>query len=107
MHFGRQHFYSRLRRSPAAALRRRERIMDALVYAVSLLGPLFTLDQAAKIWVEHNAQGVSALTWGFYTVSACVWLAYGIVHRQKVIIFANVLWVVINSVIALGIVLYS
>lgn len=59
------------------------RSVDSLVYIVSILSLLFTLDQVRIVWIENNASGVSLLSWIFYTISSLVWLFYGILHKEK------------------------
>jgi len=81
--------------------------IDALAYIVSILSLLFTADQIRIIWVEHDARGVSFLSWLFYTISAFVWLVYGLVHKDKVLIITNFLWVAFALSIVIGVVVYK
>lgn len=81
--------------------------MDNSVYLVGLFGPLMTLPQILNIWVEKNAEGVSGLTWGGYLLGAFFWLAYGVMHKEKPIIFTYVVWAVLYSIIVVGILLYG
>lgn len=81
--------------------------LDALVYAVSITGMVVTLDQVRLIWIDHNAAGVSLLTWSFYTVSACVWCGYGYIHKDNVLFLTNTLWIIINGLVAFGVMIYS
>lgn len=80
---------------------------DALVYIVAIISMLCTLDQAWIIWVQHNAAGVSFLTWALYTVAAVAWLFYGFVHRERAIILTNFIWILINLSIVVGLVVYQ
>ena len=81
--------------------------LDALVYAVAITGMLVTLDQVRLIWIDHNAAGVSLLTWGFYTVSSCVWCGYGRIHKDNVLFLTSALWIIINGTVALGVMIYG
>lgn len=81
--------------------------LDMLVYAVSITGMVVTLDQVRLIWIDHNTAGVSLITWAFYTVSACVWTGYGYIHKDKVLIFTNALWIVVNGLVAFGVMIYG
>jgi len=63
-----------------------KRLMDKLIYFAGVLGPIMTIPQLSKIWVEKNASGVSALSWGAYGVGACFWIIYGFMHKEKPII---------------------
>jgi uncharacterized protein with PQ loop repeat len=81
--------------------------IDALAYIVSVLSLLFTADQIRIIWVEHDARGVSFLAWLFYAISAFVWLVYGLVHKDKVLIITNFLWVAFALAVVIGVVVYK
>jgi uncharacterized protein with PQ loop repeat len=81
--------------------------IDGLAYIVSILSLLFTADQIRIIWVEHDARGVSFLSWLFYTISAFVWLVYGLMHKDKVLIITNFLWVAFAFAVVIGIVVYK
>lgn len=80
-----------------------QRGIDRLVTAVAFIGPLTSLPQIIEIWfVDRNAAGVSVLTWSGFVLMAVVWLAYGIVHRQRPIIISNALWIVAQGLVVLG-----
>ena len=82
------------------------RFMDTVILAVGVIGPLFTLPQLYEIWVQHNAAGVSALSWGGYSFLSAIWLLYGLLHREKPIIVAHSAWLIFNSAVAIGAMLY-
>ena len=81
--------------------------IDTLAYIVSILSLLFTADQIRIIWVEHDARGVSFLSWLFYATSAFVWLVYGSVHKDNVLIITNILWVAFALTVVIGVVVYK
>ena len=81
--------------------------LDALVYFVAITGMVMTLDQVRLIWIDHNASGVSLLTWGFYTAASCVWCGYGKAHKDNVIFFTSMGWIFINGAVALGVMMYG
>ncbi len=81
--------------------------IDALAYLVSLLSLFFTLDQVRIIWVEQNADGVSLISWVFYTLSSIIWLVYGIAHKDRVLIITNFLWVLFSICVVAGVALYQ
>ncbi len=109
MHAGHRHQSLRRRGllTTAGRSKRLLRFVDVLAYVVSILSLLFTFDQVRIIWVEQNASGVSFLSWVFYTLSAVVWFFYGLVHRDRVLIITNAIWVIFSLFIATGIVIYS
>jgi len=81
-------------------------IIDTVVYVVSIASPILTIPQVLDIYVGQDASGVSALSWGAYTLFTLPWLAYGIVHKEKILIFNNTLWIFLNAVIFTGALLY-
>jgi uncharacterized protein with PQ loop repeat len=81
--------------------------IDALAYGVSILSLFFTIDQVRIIWINHNASGVSLISWVFYTVSAAVWVFYGYIHKDRVIFITNGVWVAFSVFIVVGVALYG
>ena len=82
------------------------RNLDRIVLFVAILSPLFTFPQLALIYFTKNAAGVSALSWGAYSLFNVPWLVYGIVHKDKPIIVSTSLWFVINLAVMVGAILY-
>ncbi|MFW5746020.1 MAG: SemiSWEET family transporter [Nanoarchaeota archaeon] len=70
-------------------------------------GPIMTIPQLCKIWVEKNAAGVSAVSWIAYLVTAFFWLTYGIMHKEKPIIFTYSGWIIIEVFIIIGTFVYG
>lgn len=83
------------------------RFFDVVIYVVAVLGPLITLPQVLKIWEEQNASGVSLFSWVGYTCAASLWLVYGIIHKEKPIIFANLIGIIMNISVISGIWIYG
>ncbi len=71
------------------------------------MGPIVTIHQIYKIWIEKNATGVSPIAWGTYLFIAIFWVIYGIAHREKPIIFIFSVWIVLDILIVLGTLIYG
>ena len=84
-----------------------KRLMDKLVYAVGIIGPLMTTPQAAKIWINHNAVGISLISWITYTFSSVIWSVYGIMHKDKPITISSLMFVVVNLLVVVGALIYG
>ncbi len=84
-----------------------QRIMDKLIYLIALVWPILTLPQVYMVWVEKNAAWLSLFTWTAYVVSPILWLIYGIVHKEKAIIFSNILWIIVDLAVLIGAVIYG
>ena len=83
-----------------------KRIMDKVILGVAVAGPIMTIPQLLKIWVEKNATGVSVISWAAYLVLSVFWLIYGVMHKEKPIIFSSVLWIILQILIVIGILIY-
>lgn len=81
--------------------------MDKAIYVVGSFGLIMTIPQVTKIWIEKNASGVSAISWSAYLITAIFWLIYGIMHKEKPIIFTYSAWIVLEVAIVIGIILYG
>ena len=108
---GLHHFHRRKRihkkHEPYPHPNKWKRFMDRAIYIVGIFGPIMTLPQLTKIWVEKNASGVSLISWTAFLLYAIFWLIYGIMHREKPIIFAYILWVTLQAIVVIGIIIYG
>ena len=83
-----------------------KRFLDRIIFVVGFLGPAFTIPQLWLIYVDHVADGVSVLSWASYALFNVVWILYGIVHKENAITFTYTLWLVVNSLVAVGALVY-
>lgn len=81
-------------------------MLDKTTYIVAFLSPLSTLPQLYNIYALKTVAGVSPISWGCYTFFNCIWLCYGLVHREKVIIFNSSLWIIIDGLVTLGVLIH-
>jgi uncharacterized protein with PQ loop repeat len=106
------HHYHKRKRTKHSSKRKRElkkfkSFLDKTVYFVALFGPIMTIPQVLKIWAEQSVAGLSLISWSAYCCVSLFWLTYGIVHREKPIIFSNVLWLITDTSIVVGILIYG
>ncbi|MCH7567982.1 MAG: hypothetical protein IIA87_01040 [Nanoarchaeota archaeon] len=106
-----EHFYKRKRihqrHEPYPHPVRWKRIIDRVIYIAAFIGPLLTLPQVLKIWIGKSAIGVSIISWSFFLLLAFIWLIYGIAHKSKLLIFNNILWMLMDFLIILGVIVYG
>jgi len=100
------HYHVRKRKQPYPHTDKWKRFIDQSIYLVGILGPILTVPQLTKIWVEKSAVGVSLITWLAYLIGAIFWLFYGIVHKAKPIIFTYVLFTLVNILVVIGVLIY-
>jgi len=82
------------------------RIVDRFAY-LSVLVPLLTIPQFVTIFVHHDASNISFITWLTYLVSACYWTYYGWLHKAPPIWFPNILMVIVDIGVLVGVWLYG
>ncbi|MBI5355084.1 MAG: hypothetical protein HZB68_01370 [Candidatus Aenigmarchaeota archaeon] len=81
--------------------------MDKAIYPVSAAGIVMTFPQIAKIYGEKDASGLSLASWVAYLAITLFWLAYGLMHRERPIIFSSAVWIALYIVIIAGIIAYG
>jgi len=82
-------------------------LLDKIVLAVGVAGPLVTVPQIFKIIHEKSAGGVCVETWSLFAIFNIPWILYGYVHKEKPIMLAYVLWLIVNSGVAIAAIAYS
>lgn len=87
-------------------VKKEKKFIDHLIYGASILGPIMTVPQAWQIWSHKSASNVSLATWLTYLILSLLWLLYGIFHDEKPIILLNVLLLLVNTSVVVGILLY-
>jgi uncharacterized protein with PQ loop repeat len=60
-----------------------------------------------KILINQSAEGVALISWISYSFIAMIWCVYGIIHKEKPIIFMNIALMVTHVVIITGLLLYK
>ncbi len=94
--------------TPAAvAGTRSETVLRRLLGSMSVFTLLMTVPQVLTIWVGQQAAGVSVLSWSAYLLSALLWFWFGLVKRDKNIYLPCVGWIVLNSAVIAGAVVYG
>ncbi|MEK7612754.1 MAG: hypothetical protein AAB449_01240 [Patescibacteria group bacterium] len=83
------------------------RLLDQVVILAGIVGMVMTLPQLSNIFIDHNAAGVSALSWGAYAVIDLPWMLYGFVHKETPLIITYTSWLVLNTAVCVGALLYG
>jgi uncharacterized protein with PQ loop repeat len=107
---GLHHFHLRKRISKGEKYPSRnkfKRFIDNSILFVSIIGPIMTIPQVVEIWYGQNAAGVSLTSWTTYLFSAIFWLSYGLIHKEKPIIIANGLMIILEIFIIVGTIIYG
>ncbi len=83
-----------------------KRALDYLMYGVALFAPLVLLPQIIQLYSSKSSAGLSLVTWLLLTLVNVMWATYAVVHKDKHILFANILMALFNITIVAGILLY-
>src|SRR5437879_13291234 len=80
--------------------------LEKLLRGMSVFTMVMTVPQVLAIWIEHNAGGVSLISWVSYLIAACLWFVYGLQKHDKTIYLACVGWVLLDLAVVIGVVVY-
>jgi uncharacterized protein with PQ loop repeat len=86
--------------------KQQKKLVKRSVLAIAVIEPAMTIPQIYEIWVKHEAGGVSSTTWGLYISAAIIWLLYGIQLKDKPLIISSFLWIITESAVVIGTLLY-
>ena len=82
-------------------------VMHRILGSLSIFTLLMTIPQVLAIWISHQAAGVSALSWSAYLITAVVWLLYGLQTADKNIYLPCVGWILVDSAVLVGVIVYG
>lgn len=82
------------------------RALDKIVTFMGMLGPLGAIPQVYEIWVTQDASGNALSTWLIWNLTSVFWIIYGIAHRSYPVIIIQTAWLLVQSAVILGILIY-
>lgn len=74
---------------------------------MAFVEPLIGLPQVVQIFATQSAKDLSLSSWVGYQIMTVLWLIYGITHKEKPIIFYQGAWIVVQTLIIIGIIKYG
>jgi len=92
---------------PEVHISHSETALRRLLGGMSIFTMLMTIPQVLIVWVGHQAAGVSILSWSAYLVSAILWFWFGFQKHDKNIYLPCVGWIVMDSAVIVGVVVYG
>ncbi len=81
--------------------------IELFALVAGVIQPLITLPQIITIYGNHSANDVSLLTWLGYLLFGITFLVYGVVFRLKPIWIGQIIWVLMQTIIVIGIFMYQ
>lgn len=83
------------------ATKKRLSFLDRIVIIASFLYPLSASSQVYEVFTGH-ADGVSPISWSIFLLCASLFLVYGVKHKITPMIIANSIWLVMDSLVIIG-----
>jgi uncharacterized protein with PQ loop repeat len=80
---------------------------DHMMIVIAILFPFSMIPQIMKIYITGDASSISALTYGMKFFFIIPWFFYGVFHKSKPIIYANVLWFFVYTIIFVQTLIYT
>jgi len=84
-----------------------KRVFDYIMYGVSICAPIVLLPQVYQIYASGSVAGLSFSTWALFVGINLLWTAYGLIHRERLIVLSNFLMAILNFVVVCQIVFYN
>ena len=82
-------------------------VVDRLTYAAAIIEPIITVPQAAIIFREQTAAGISLGSWVGFQILTAIWIWYAIVHRERLILVYQGLFFIVQGAVIIGAILYG
>lgn len=81
-------------------------MFEKTVLVVSFAYPLSALPQAIQV-LQGNVEGVSFLSWLGFLLCASLFFMYGIKYKVFPMIISNFLWIIMDSLVVIGILVHK
>lgn len=76
-------------------------MFDKIIIVASFLYPLCSLPQVIEVF-NGNTEGVSLLSWMGFMIFSVLFLVYGLIHKITPMIITNVLWLLVDGLVIIG-----
>jgi len=78
------------------------RSIDRLTYIAAIVEPAITIPQVIVIFRDKTAAGIAISSLFGSQLFTLIWLWYGVVHKEKVIILYQLGWLILQTLIIIG-----
>jgi uncharacterized protein with PQ loop repeat len=84
-----------------------KRRLDKAMYVIGVVGPLALLPQVVEVFISHDVSSLSIWTWLPLGIINVIWMLYGWLHKENVVLLANTITAVMNFAVVTAIILYG
>jgi uncharacterized protein with PQ loop repeat len=82
-------------------------LVDRSMIVAVVIGLIMTFPQVLLVWTAKTAAGLSLASWVTYLFTNMLWIVYGVVHRDRLIMVSSLLFVLMQFFIVTGIIFYG
>lgn len=79
--------------------------LDRLAMAASFISPATGVPQAIDVY-HGRVQGVSLPSWIGFMIFSVLFTLYGLIHKVKPMVIANLLWLLVEGTVVAGIIIH-
>jgi uncharacterized protein with PQ loop repeat len=85
------------------------RYFEISMLIMGIVGPFATAPQLIKLYFthSHHAHGLSLSSWIAYSLLALFWFLYGLVHKNAPIWVGNLIGLVMDLLMVIGILIHA
>ena len=80
--------------------------LDRLTLIVGVIQPIMTLPQIITVYSQRDSSQIALITWIAYDIASVVLLMYGMKHSWKPIIFAQIIWLIVQTTMAASVFIF-
>ncbi len=102
-----QHVHQKKHRALVLQKKAKAKVVDRLVYAAAIIEPIITIPQAVIIFKYQTAAGISLSSWIGFQILTMIWIWYGLVHKDKLILVYQGLFFIVQGVVIAGAIVYG
>ncbi|HBO64367.1 TPA: hypothetical protein DD425_00200 [Candidatus Saccharibacteria bacterium] len=80
--------------------------IDSLALLIGIIQPLTTIPQIYLVYTSKDVASISFFMWTSYNVASVILLLYGIKHKLPPIIWAQSLWIIVQTPMMVAVLLF-
>jgi uncharacterized protein with PQ loop repeat len=84
-----------------------KRFINRLCSVFAVLMPLTALPQIWLLYSTKQTAGLSLAMWVMYCIGCIPFLLFGYIYKHKQLIVLNIMWIVVQAFMIVGIIMYS
>ena len=81
--------------------------IDTLALIVGIVQPLVTIPQIYLVYSSRDVSEISLFMWLGFDIASVVLLIYGLKHKLAPIIWAQILWLVVQTPMVIAVFLFG